>query len=201
MLRSGWWESSPLWFPSWQPTVVLLSRTVLSRNQTQKTNDRRHETVQGLALEEGEIFLRWWRFPLHHVPSGSFVLSVFISASSSASLVHSHFSSIFSLCWFLALRWKERIEMHFDIPTHTSTVKCCYVFGAELLLMCAPPHWSILLCTECHSQWQLSSSVCLSESMSAIIDTFAVWKLASSNTTTNIDSSLNRRTIEALLPA
>lgn len=55
------------------------------------------------------------------------------------------------------------------------------------------------LCRFCHNEF-FASYDCFFVSLCAIVDTCGAWKLASSNITTDIDSSFNRETIEVLHP-
>lgn len=63
---------------------------------------------------------------------------------------------------FLTLGLIDKLKCtyrHRHRSRHTYWLKCWNVFEVELLLMCSFPHQSILFCTDCHSQWQLPSSV------------------------------------------
>lgn len=145
MRLSGWWESSPLWIPSWQSTKqycspILFCQEIKPRRQMIGNMNQ----SRGWLGKKEKKNLRWWRFPLHQVPFGSFMLSVLVSVY----FVHSPLPLAFALTFpphfvyvvFFVFHFEveRKTEMHFDIPTqtHTYTVKCWNVFGVELLLMC-----------------------------------------------------------------
>lgn len=145
--------------------------------------------------------------------SSLFVFCLFCSLFFSTSVTCSHLAStcyissiiIFFYSHFVAER---QTLMHSEALTQTHTLdevlRCVWV---ELLLMflflSLTIQYSFVLTVIHNDSWPpvfCRVCVCVRLSMCAVIDSRAVWKLASSNITTDIDSSFNRRTIEALLP-
>lgn len=106
------------------------------------------------------------------------------------------FNFVFSQpnCLFPLIHHLETWDINGFLSPETST-KCGNMFAVRGAINVLLSHQSILLCADCRSQWQLSSSARAGMHVCAHVCShwwFKVWKLASSNTQTCIDGCFQK---------